>query len=275
MNYVILRTLERGSRTKIKLVKETLFNQYYVIKFFCYDPNSIYPENEFNFLKNLDHPHIIKTFGFYHDEKSNYLILEYADHGDFFSLVKKCGKFSENLTRYFCSQLLKAIIYLKSLKISHRDLKLENLLLDKNLNLRLSDFEYSTQITEKKNGTRIGTKAYMCPELHYKKKYDLEKNDAFAFGIILFIMMVGHPPFHNAHHQDKYYVMFNKNRNQFWAIHSHLSGIELSQNFKNLIENLFEYDPEKRFDFNMINQSEFFQIKPDQNLALCEIKRFI
>ena len=275
-DYELIRTLEMGSNTEIKLIKEKQSKELYVLKQFNYCKRSKYPKNEYNTLKKLNHKNIIKAYNFYEDKNKSCLVLEYAKNGDFFGLVQKNGGFSENLAKFYSRQLLEAIFYLKQKNISHRDLKLENLLLCENLDLKLADFEYSKIIDgKKKNLTHIGTKAYMSPELHYKKKYDSEKVDAFSFGITLFVMVAAHPPFHVATHNDKYYVMFNRQRNKFWEIHEKISGKSFSENFKILVGMLFEYNPVKRFGFDDVKESDFFKESECEDFAKNEIRMFL
>lgn len=275
-NYELIKNLEIGSNTVIKLAKDLKTKKKFVIKIFNYSKRSKYPKNEYKTLKTLNHKNILKAYNFHKDKKNVYITLEYACHGDFFVLVQKSGGFSENLSKYYTRQLLSAITYLKKKSISHRDIKLENLLLSEKLVLKLADFEYSKKINEKiKNSTQIGTKSYMSPELHYKKKYHSEKIDSFSFGITLFIMVAGHPPFHKATHGDKYYFMFNRERKKFWEIHQDISGKPFSEEFIELVCCLFEYDPRKRFGFLDVLGSRFFKEGEDQRAAIEEIKRFL
>jgi len=98
-----------------------------------------------------------------------YMILEYAEGGDLFNYVQTTGRFSEKLARHFFLQILNAIKYSHDKNICHRDLKLENIMLDKDYNIKLIDFGFQSTA----NGidgtgfhqTNLGTKGYMAPEL--------------------------------------------------------------------------------------------------------------
>ena len=88
---------------------------------------------------------------------------------------------------------MEALKYMAIQGISHRDLKPENLLLDNDFNLKIGDFGFST--TEIISTTKKGTPGYMSPEIHLGEKYNGTQADVFAAGVILFIMVSGHPPF--------------------------------------------------------------------------------
>jgi len=109
-------------------------------------------EQEHEALNQLDHPNIIKMINYDTGEYTNkstgehysvnYMILEYAEGGDLFNYVQSTGRFSEKLARHFFLQILNAIKYSHDKNICHRDLKLENIMLDKDYNIKLIDFGF-------------------------------------------------------------------------------------------------------------------------------------
>lgn len=118
-----------------------------------------------------------------------------------FEYLSTMGKgFSEEVSRHYFHQLVDSLEYLhNSQEIVHRDLKIENLLLDKNYQLKLADFGLSI----KKHGnlgtgimySRVGTRNYMAPEVLEKRPYRGTSVDIFALGVILFTMATGTMPF--------------------------------------------------------------------------------
>ena len=168
--------------------------------------------NEVEILQKLNHQNIIQLVEYnlegeyVHLADGNrilvfYIVLEFAEGGDLFEYLCEDGRsFSEEVARYYFHQLIDAIEYLHTeLEIVHRDLKIENLLLDKDYQLKIADFGLSMN----KQGnyglgvmySRVGTKNYMAPELIEKRPYRGTSVDIFAAGVVLFIMATGTMPF--------------------------------------------------------------------------------
>ena len=138
-----------------------------------------------------------------------YIVLELATGGELFDYVATTGRFSETIARFYFRQLIEGLDYVHQKGVTHRDLKPENLLFDSEFNLKIADFGFAAP-TVGKDGkgfllTKLGTESYMSPEIHAKKPYVGTAADIFAAGIILFIMITGHPPFSRAMPTDNFY----------------------------------------------------------------------
>lgn len=166
-----------------------------------------------NFLREstifscLSHPHILTM----HECKSNiqitnkgiapsgliisYLALEYAEYGDLFELVSKCGAVPQNLCRTLFRQVLEAVTYMHSMGLAHLDLKVENLLIDDSFNLKLTDFDLSQNFHSASSIEGRGTPGYRAPEVKEGNCSDFQAADVYSLGIILFIMCAGIPPY--------------------------------------------------------------------------------
>lgn len=115
------------------------------------------------------------------------------------------GGMGENAGRYFLGQLLSATEHIHDSECAHRDLKLENLLIDGELNVKIADFGFATTKNVKCLNSYRGTKSYMSPEIWEQKPYDGMQSDLFALGVILFVIVHGSFPFITAQTNDQYY----------------------------------------------------------------------
>ena len=140
-----------------------------------------------------DHENIIKLKSFGSVMNYNYIELEYAENGDLFHFIKNSGKQTESYTKFFISNLLNGIEYCHNKGIVHWDIKLENILLDKNNKPKLADFGYSTYLTKHKN--KVGTLQYMAPEILIGNIQDIYKVDIYALGVCMYVILHNTYPF--------------------------------------------------------------------------------
>lgn len=154
-------------------------------------------ETQVKIMQGVDHPSILKIFDFFEDACSYYLVMEYISGGDLYSKLDKYGKFSEKTAAKILKQILSALAYLHSNDIVHRDIKLENFLIEENdghMVVKLIDFDTTTRL---KSGQKLkgisGTVYYMAPEV-INGLYD-EKCDVWSAGVILYSLMTQNFPF--------------------------------------------------------------------------------
>jgi serine/threonine protein kinase len=219
---------------------------------------------EVNTMKQLAHANIVNLIEFNESgqqvkedgstKEVVYIVLELATGGELFDYVATTGRFSEEISRFYFSQLIDGIEYLHKQGIVHRDLKPENLLFDEDYNLKVADFGFSAPLSGKDGSgtlkTRLGTESYMAPEIHLRQPYNGASVDLFATGIILFIMVTQHPPFSKADPNDPFYRLLCSNRAElFWKAHSkNKPGKEafFTDEFKDLITAMLQFDPTHR-----------------------------
>ena len=149
--------------------------------------------NELEIIPNLDHPSIIKFLSFYQDDKYLYLAFEFIPGGDLFTLLKAENNLSIEQSQFYLGQIIFALEYLHSRNIIYRNLKPENILINKNGYIKLSDFELVKNLDDR-TYTLCGTPGYMAPEIILNKGYGLGV-DWWALGILLYEMICGVDPF--------------------------------------------------------------------------------
>jgi len=140
------------------------------------------------------HKYIIRLHAEHKDERFLYLFIEYASGGDLFTFVQKCGCLDEPKARMFSKQIVESLAYCHERKISHHDVKLENMLLGSDLTLRLTDFGLSQRISQDGISSFSGSPLYMAPEI-FSLQPHTERVDVWSLGVCLYVMTTGTFPF--------------------------------------------------------------------------------
>uniref|UniRef100_H2Z804 Aurora kinase n=1 Tax=Ciona savignyi TaxID=51511 RepID=H2Z804_CIOSA len=158
---------------------------------------------EIEIQSHLRHPHILRLYGYFHDETRVYLILEYAPRGEMYKELQKQGKFSEDVTATYIAELADALNYCHSKQVIHRDIKPENLLMGLRGELKIADFGWSVHAPSSKRQTLCGTLDYLPPEMVEAKDHDANV-DLWTLGILCYEFLVGKPPFETQSNKDTY-----------------------------------------------------------------------
>jgi len=143
---------------------------------------------------HLRHPNILRLFGYFHDEKRVYIILEYAAKGPLYKHLQQEKQFSEQKTARFIADLARALQYCHSKNVIHRDIKPENLLLGLRDDLKIADFGWSVHAPTARRKTICGTLDYLPPEMIQGKEHD-RAVDIWSLGVLCYEFLCGYPPF--------------------------------------------------------------------------------
>eukprot|EP00606_Chrysophyceae_sp_TOSAG23-5_P001411 GSChrysophyteH2.ASY1.ANO1.194.1 assembled CDS len=149
--------------------------------------------SEKTILSSLDHPFIVRLAGTFQDLKFLYMVLEYIVGGEFFTHLRKAGRFDHTASKFYATQISLVFEYMHQSDFIYRDLKPENLLLDKNGYLKITDFGFAKRVAFK-TYTLCGTPEYIAPEVLLNKGHG-KGVDWWTLGILLYEMMAGQPPF--------------------------------------------------------------------------------
>ena len=205
--YVLGDSLGKGSYAVVKVAFSKKLKRQVAIKIIIkkkapQDYITKFLPREIAVMKQLDHPNIIGLYEAIETSSRIFLVMDMADGGDLLDYIKTNGAVAENEARRFFQQLVDASEYLHNLDVVHRDLKCENILLDRNKNILLSDFgfartqpiQYDTR-TRKLSLTFCGSYAYAPPEILRGIAYDGTRSDVWSLGVVLFTMLCAKLPF--------------------------------------------------------------------------------
>ena len=183
----------------------------------------------------------------------SFITFQLAPYGDLCKLLVGRLVLPRPVAMYYGLQLIDTIKFMHDTGVCHRDLKLENILLDEQFDLKLIDFG-SACLIEERCTDFIGTRNYMAPEIHLKSaSYEPHLADIFSLGVILFNLYSGSAPFTMAKNDDPFYSRFVTATDSFWDVHERgrLPRAEgettfFTDDFRDLIEGALAFEPSKR-----------------------------
>ncbi|KAI0075185.1 Pkinase-domain-containing protein [Panus rudis PR-1116 ss-1] len=202
--YILLQTLGEGEFGKVKLGLHMEWCEEVAVKLIRRGnlDSSVRMskvEREIEVLRTLKHPNIVRLYDVIETDKYIGIILEYASGGELFDHILAHRYLREKDACKLFSQLLSGVWYIHQKKIVHRDLKLENLLLDRNRNVIITDFGFANRFEHKADDlmqTSCGSPCYAAPELVISDGlYVGSAVDIWSCGVILYAMLAGYLPF--------------------------------------------------------------------------------
>lgn len=210
---------------------------------------------EIELQKHLHHFNILKMFGYFYDDKRVYIILEYAPEGSLYRVLKKAssmnqqGGLSNILVATYAFQLADALSHIHNFSIIHRDIKPENCLLGSSGQLKLCDFGWAVYAPSSRRKTMCGTLDYLPPEMIHSQNYD-HSVDIWAFGILVYELLIGAPPFE---HDDER-ITLDKIKNLHFEFPSELN---IADSAKELILLLLKLNPQERICLDQMKNHQF------------------
>ena len=228
-----------------------------------------FENEEIKYLRKLNHKNIIKLIGYLKiNDMNTCAILELAKYGDFDNFKHKILKqkyLSETFLCYFSFQLLQSLNYIHKNKILHCDIKESNILIDGNLNIKLTDFSVSSSYSKYKSDEKIiypfvGTGKYMSPEILSREKIlvkDTNKIDIYSLGVVLYYLVYNCYPYNlKTVKNDEYEGKLKKSKNNELNFSN---DRKISRIFENFLRGILEIDINKRFDIKTAMNHPFIK----------------
>ncbi|XP_076466414.1 uncharacterized protein LOC143297800 [Babylonia areolata] len=254
--YLLGRSLGEGSFAKVKEALHLPTGEKVAVKVIDKKRAKADPyvrknlRREGRLLQQIRHHHVVQLMEVLETEHSYYLVTEYCAGGDLMDYIAKRKRLEEREVKKFIRQIVSAVDYLHRLGIIHRDLKIENLLLDQNRDIKIIDFGLSNtiKVSSAPEGaahaqeylvTQCGSPAYAAPELLNHRKYGLQV-DVWSIGVNMYAMLTGSLPFT----VDPFHIktLYNKMvTGQMNPVPDHLS-----RDGKDILRKFLTADPEKR-----------------------------
>uniref|UniRef100_A0A674NR07 Si:dkey-16p21.7 n=1 Tax=Takifugu rubripes TaxID=31033 RepID=A0A674NR07_TAKRU len=253
--YRLEKTLGKGQTGLVKLGVHCITGQKVAIKIVNREKLSesvlMKVEREIAILKLIEHPHVLKLYEVYENNKYLYLVLEHVSGGELFDYLVKKGRLTPKEARKFFRQIISALDFCHNHSICHRDLKPENLLLDEKNNIRIADFGMaSLQVGDSLLETSCGSPHYACPEVIRGEKYDGRRADVWSCGVILFALLVGALPFD---HDNLRQLLEKVKSGVFHMPHF------IPPDCQNLLKGMIEVKSDKRLTLDEIQKHPWYQ----------------
>ena len=241
--YKFGRVIGRGAFGKVNIGLNILTGRIVAIKSF--NKQNLLNEKakkkilyETNLMRGLYHPSVTKILETFETDKYMLIIMEYISGGNLQNFVKKRRKLCEKTAKILYRQIIQGIKYIHSKGIVHRDIKLENILLDLNNIVKICDFGVG-KLTQKgqKLMDQCGTPVYMAPEIIKGDGYEGFPVDVWSSGVALYIMLSGNIPFNRDKTHDLQSAIMNLPYKKI---------DDISDNANDLLQNILEKNPNKR-----------------------------
>lgn len=256
--YRSLGVIGHGATSTVFLARRVSDGAHVCVKVMPKSPSANY-EREIENFKKAKHRNIAELYDVIDEPDNVCLVTEYAVGGSLTKLMF-AGKIADNVIHKLFVELIGALEYLHTtLHVIHRDIKPDNLMFGKNMDLKLIDFGFSKEIPESpEKATACGSPAFVAPEVIKREKYSFGC-DIWSAGIILYLMTTGRLPFDDPNVSN----LINK---IVTTPVSFPNEKAIDPSLKTLIEGMLEKDPLKRYTIADIKKNSWFIRRPVQEL---------
>ena len=262
--YIRGKKIGKGTFGTVYESKNIIFNNKVAMKIIPkdYHMDNLLIKNEIDILKKLSHPNIVRIYEFYESNNCFYIINEFCPEGELYDYINN-SKLNEQQLAVIFYQVFSGLKYLHENNILHRDLKPENILISKKEKDLLDDEEYfwiqiidfgTAKIFEndKNENSIVGSAYYIAPEV-LNKDYN-EKCDTWSVGVILYMFLVGRPPFNGKDNVEIVESIKTKNYDE-----NNPKLLTRSPEVRDLIKHLIEKDVNKRLSAKDALNHEWFK----------------
>ncbi|PSS36681.1 Serine/threonine-protein kinase [Actinidia chinensis var. chinensis] len=257
--YEVMRDIGSGNFGVAKLVRDKWTSELLAVKFIERGHKiDEHVQREIMNHRSLKHPNIIRFKEVLLTPTHLAIVMEYASGGELFERICNAGRFSEDEARFFFQQLISGVSYCHSMQICHRDLKLENTLLDGSSEprLKICDFGYSkSSLLHSQPKSTVGTPAYIAPEVFSRKEYDGKIADVWSCGVTLYVMLVGAYPFEDPDDPRNFKKTITRILSVQYSIPDY---VRVSMECRHLLSRIFVANPEKRITMTEIEKHPWF-----------------
>ena len=269
--YIKIKTLGEGSFGKVYLVKTKDTNKEFAVKVLLKENKNFEIKIKIiNIISSLKSKYIINMIDYgkgpiLGNGENQYVVYEYASKGTLFDyfLFPNESSLEEKYAKILFKKILKGIQDMHNIKICHRDIKLENILLDENFNPKICDFGFVIPVSEeRKLKSKCGTRGYTAPEIFKNVGgYDGIKADIFSLGITLLRLVTGKQ---EKDLVEKMKKVIEENKFEEYNKILKIRIKDTSPEFQSLIVKMIDFDPEKRPIIDtLLNDPWFSEVKDD------------
>lgn len=278
IKYIVKEFVGKGSYSKCFRIIDNETKLNYVAKIIpitIWNKHKTTFQNEYEIHSLIKHEYIVKCYHLHIDDNFAYIILEYCKYNSLRNLLydKPEKKLTEFETKKYMYQIICGIEFLHTFNIVHRDLKLDNILLDEHYNIKIADFGFiankDTETGNIVNTGLIGTPYYISPEMLINLKYlgniqsipndqvfyYNEKIDIWAIGCIFYTLLYGYTPFSNKNKCNiTHKVYYNILKNKYIMPYK----TKISRECRKIIRNMLSILPDNRYSATQLLQHKYF-----------------